>query len=76
VNHIIREFDYIREQYSITGGNHEPETIIWLEGTKLFSEMWEYICFQIREEHLVRNKKVQWSNKGKDGYRAESESHM
>jgi len=28
-------------------------TIIWLEGPKLFSEMEEYICFQMREVRSI-----------------------
>jgi len=48
-------------------------TTIWLEGTKLFSEMSKYMFpNEGRQKHLVRGAKGQWNSKEKDGYRAES----
>ena len=49
--------------------------IIWLEGTKLYSEIQECVCFPNEggQQHLVRVTKGQLNGKEKGGYRAESE---
>ena len=49
------------------------ETVIWLEGPKLLSEMWEYVFpNEGGQKHLVRDTKGQWGSKEKDGYTFDS----